>query len=596
MNRLRVLRAGIFLAFICFGSWVSAGLQSETPPDGDRLSWALSAPEDLEEGSMLAKRFAALAPELNSDSTSRDTLQALAYLCHANELHERARVLYDWLIDSSVDEQERARLNYLAAQLVKERGFSEEAEKYLQASVSAYDGYALALSQLGEARFKLGDWESAESLYERAKRIDSKLVSAYVGAARVFEQRGQLEQAVEELESVLEFDPESSPALALLSQFYARMGDLRRAYETSESIAYSSSPPEKDSWYEEVKQSLFDVQRLDFLFLDYFMVGQYDKAEPFLERMESIEPDNPRWSQYRAILYMKNGYHGKAEREVLKGIENGGDSDVFYPLLVKTMSLRGLLRKAEATAREAMETYGESGDLSLELAHLLVARQDLDGAISSLDKGLVSDPYNLELHFLRARLSMSIGQGATADESLAMVRQLAPMDAEALVRAALILMEVGRFSDALPFLQQSRKAAPYDGEALELLSDAYFEIGRVAQGEGDMTLALEHFNRSLELSPKRLDALSARVQAAVESGRLEDAEIALQGLLSVAGGKPSLLLIYGDILFRLGKVSEARTNWRIALARLGDSEREEQLQRKLTVRLEQSSAFVRGGE
>ncbi|MDQ8203513.1 tetratricopeptide repeat protein [Pelagicoccus sp. SDUM812003] len=544
----------------------------------------------------MGQRFASIASTLDEEAQNRTALFDLANLYHANEYDDRAQFLYNWLIESESDPETLARLNYLAAQLVKERGYSEEALAYLEASVAAFDGYGQAIVQLGEARLKTGDLEAAETLFRKGMANDSQLVSAYLGLARVHEQRGQLDLAIEALEKVLTFDAENTPAKALLSQLYARSGDKRQAYLISESIAYSTSPPESDPWLQEVKELILDTQRLDFLFLDYFMVGLYEEAEPYLQRMEEIEPENPRWSRYRAIMYMSSGYFEKAESEIREGLENGGEVDVFYPLLVKSLSLRGQSSEAETVAREAIERFGPSGELNLEWARLLMEKQSYEEAMTALNQGLEAKPYDLELHFTRARLGLKLGKTEEASESLKMVRQLAPMDSEAQVRAALVLMEAGRFDEALPFLNQARNASPYYADAIELLADAYFEIGRVAQSKGRIDQALESYNRSLEFAPRRLDVLGARAQLAIESGRLEVAEVALRELLSVTGEKPGMLLIYGDILFRSGKVAEARTHWRIALGRLGESEQESQLQRKLDVRLQQSSAFIRGGK
>ncbi len=577
-------------ALLCFAPFLAA--RGGSPLDWTELEPALALPENLPPDSALGRRLAEDLSDLDRAAPDWDLMRSIAILYHANEYDFRAKTLYDCLIASCQDPEECARLNYLAAQLVKEKGDSEQARAYLEASVAAYDGYAMALVQLGDAKFKVGELAAAEALFERAKSLDRELASAYVGLARVYERRGETERMVGELESILQFDPGNSPALALLSQVYARLGDEKRAYEISESIGYSSLVPEGDPWFEDVREAIYDPQRLDFLFLDYFVLDRFEEALPYLERMEALDPENPRYSRYRAVMYMGFGYYDKAEEELYEGLAKGGQADVFYPLLVKSMNLRGAKEEAERTAREAVARFGASGELNLGWARLLVERQALDEAMEVLEQGLESDPYFLELHFARARLGMKTGKLAAARESLRMVRQLAPMDAEALVRAALVLMEAGRFDEALPLLQQAHGAAPFHKDAIELLSDAFFETGKDARSNGDLDTAMSRFEESLALQPGRADALGARVQVAVEMGRLDEAELALPAFLEATGGRPEILLFYGDILFRNGKVSAAREKWESALLLTGKNARDVELQRRIRARLDQTASQV----
>ncbi|MBD5778355.1 tetratricopeptide repeat protein [Pelagicoccus sp. NFK12] len=558
------------------------------------LGSLLELPEELSRESALGERLSALLESLNTANPDRTRLRTVANLYHANEYDREAKCLYDWLIASAEDDLERARLNYLAAQLVKEKGDSEGAMSYLETSVAAYDGYGLALAQLGEARFKEGSLDTAAELFQQAKSIDRELASAYVGLARVFERRGEIEQMVKELESVLEFDAVNSSALALLSQVYARLGDEKRAYEASEAIEYSAGVPENDPWFQEVIDAIYDVQRLDFLFLDYFTLNRFEEALPYLERMEALDPENPRYSRYRAVMYMGFGYYEKAEEELREGLAKGGAADVFYPLLVKSLSLRGNKEEAERTARAAAERFGASGELNLEWSRLLVEQGAYEEALSVLERGIESDPYSLELHFARARLGMKKGKIDQANESLRMLRQLAPMDAEAMVRAALVLMEAGRFGEALPFLQQSHQVAPFYDEAIELLSDAHYELGLEAVKSRKVDEALERFEKSLALRPRRMDALGARAQVAVQAGRFQEAELALRALLSAAGDRPGILIVYGDVLFRNRKLEEAREVWNVALRLVPNEGSESELRRELKARLEQTSSLGAG--
>lgn len=575
-RRVRSLVGGLSVILLC----ASSGYASEAAEDH-----MIPFPEGIDRSSVLGTAIEDVIKEMESDGESGLLLERLAVLYHANGYVSHANEFYDKALLEASEPVDRGRINYLAAQLVKEKGDSKSALRYLEASVAAYGDYPLSQVALGDARFKAASLDKAREAYADALRLEDGMPQARIGLARIAERSGDSEAMVEELEGLLAEHPGNSAALAMLSQWYGSRGEGKRAYGLSQLIDYSSSAPDVDPWYEAVRDAIYDVQRLDFLFLDYFMVGKSKEALPYLERMERVDPGNPRCSRYRALMYLESGYYGRAVERLKQGLVEGGEPAVFYPLMVKALAFQGRPQEAEQVARKAVEVHGASGELCLEWGRLLVERNELAEAMAVLGQGLEAEPYNVELHLMNARVAMKRGELEAAKESLDMAYQLSPVDAEVLVRVALICMEAGRFADALPYLKQAHYASPYFGDAIELLSDAYFELGKEAYGRKAIDECLDLFDQSLELQANRDEVLSVRARIAFEAGRYERAVAALKDWMEVSGEKPNLLLAYGDAQARLGKSEAAVSSWEAALKKALTDPRHVSLVRHLKRRL-----------
>ncbi len=550
-----------------------------------KVSDALSFPDGIERLPVLEKQIGDRLEKLETLPYSRESMLELAYLFHANGYGDRARVLYDWALQDSEGARERGRLNYLAANAVKEKGDSDSATAYLEAAAREYRGYPLAFARLGEAKLKSGDLETAEAQFLAALSVDEKLSLARLGLARIFDGRGELEKGIRMLEKLLEYDPDNYNAQALLVRMLARFHNDKNAFALAQSFSISSSVPIDDPWLELVREYIFDPQRLDFLFLDYFRVRKYEEALRYLVKLERIDPGNARYCRYRGILMMKQERYREATESFRKGLALGGDEAATYPQLVLSLKGEGLMAEAEEEARRGLLSKDPDVDLYLELARLLLDRGASDEAFSVLGDALEMDPYELEAHLLRARLGFRLGSTKESKESLDMVQQLAPSDAEKLVRAALIYMEAGDFAAAIPFLERARSVNSGYSEAVELLADAHVQLAKAAHSRGDDLEALVQLDRSLEILPRSVEALTAKTQLLIGLKRFQEAEATMRNLVDGGVENPTILMIYGDLLYRNGRATEARSIWQRALETLGSGDAQKRIRESLERRL-----------
>jgi tetratricopeptide (TPR) repeat protein len=103
------------------------------------------------------------------------------------------------------------------------------------------DGYRARLQvALSEAAERDGDWQSAEQMLDRARKLDSSPKSRgeqLVVHARLLAARGELLQAQDELEEALSINPDSAGALALVGDLAYRAQDWERARKAYSRLA-----------------------------------------------------------------------------------------------------------------------------------------------------------------------------------------------------------------------------------------------------------------------------------------------------------------------------------------------------------------------
>ena len=551
INRLFLLAAALMLAF---GS-VSGGVPEV----------ALQLPEAVDQAPLLKRELELALAGLGNAATERESALRLAHLYHANGYEVRAKALYAWLVETSEGGEEAARLLYLLADASKEKGELEASLRHLEAAVALYGDYPSLHERLGEARFKSGDLEGAESSYRAALVLDARLAPAWLGLARVLAQKGDEDGAVATLDRLLEIDRDNYNGRALLARLRERRGEEEQARALRLGMTQSSAAPLFDAWLSPVLEAVYDPQKLDFLFLDFFLVGELERALPLLERLEEADPDNPRVYRYRGVYWQKMDKMEQAIASFRQGITLGGEADVFYPLLVQSLRQLDRLDEAESEARSGLAGTSGLPLLRRELAKLLFDRGRPDEALPLLEESLLANPYDVETLLLHARAALWSSDPARAESSFDLVYQYALGDAETLTRAALVRMESRQYEKALLFLDQALRLSPSHPEAIELLVDANVALGQQARRRGEREQAMGRFEQVLAINPMHRDALSGRAQLLLELRRYGEAEGDLRTLLGVVGDDPRLLTAYGDALFQNGKVAEGRGTWEKAL-------------------------------
>jgi Flp pilus assembly protein TadD len=184
-------------------------------------------------------------------------------------------------------------------------------------------------------------------------------------------------------------------------------------------------------------------------------------------------------------------------------------------------------------------------------ARELKATGDFEGAVTESRKALFHDGADLEALAVITRVSELTGQRKLLVAALARAAELAPEDAEPLIRQARVLVGMGKTRDAIEVAQS---ALMRDGEDAE----AYQVMGRAYLSRGDFPRAIELFKRTVELSPYHGFALNNLGFALLRTNENEDA---VEVLTQAAEILPTVAYVHNNLgvaLERVGRVEEAK--------------------------------------
>jgi tetratricopeptide (TPR) repeat protein len=172
-----------------------------------------------------------------------------------------------------------------------------EAMERAESTRSGRGGYDVATvaALTGDLQFRRGNLDRAEAAYERAVIAQPDLLAAVVGQARVLDARGRTDEAIEQLDELVDRSPEPG-AVMLLGHLQSRDGrdeDAEQTYEVVRTIAQLQEASGQD----------VDLEMAQF---EADVASDTDAALDLAERAYDARPDNVyaadvlAWALYRS--------------------------------------------------------------------------------------------------------------------------------------------------------------------------------------------------------------------------------------------------------------------------------------------------------
>lgn len=151
-----------------------------------------------------------------------------------------------------------------------------------------------------------------------------------------------------------------------------------------------------------------------------------------------------------------------------------------------------------------------------ELALLLDAEGDPNGALAELDRALEMDPDNSVLLVNRGSILGAQGRYAAAERDLKRVLRVEPSNAEALFSLGVVMTKKGLWGEAVPHLRRAVELDPSRGAA-------YYYLGEALNHVDDLHGAMAAYQRAAELMPEHSRALYGLGIVYDRLGRPDDA-------------------------------------------------------------------------
>ena len=156
--------------------------------------------------------------------------------------------------------------------------------------------------------------------------------------------------------------------------------------------------------------------------------------------------------------------------------------------------------EAKRTYRELLTQFPQHLRARNNLALLLDAGGDHQGALEELDRGLELDPDHITLLTNRGAMLGTMGRYAAAERDLRRVLRVEPANVEALFNLGVVMTKKGLWSEAAPLLLHVTELAPER-------SAAFYYLGESLNHVDDLLGALSAYQRAAELQPSNARAL-----------------------------------------------------------------------------------------
>jgi len=296
----------------------------------------------------------------SSSGTIRDNRNS--YLSQAEEYARRATALAP----------ASGEAHFTLGQVYKEQGRTEEAATELRTAVSLDPQHSQALSSLGSIKLDQGSLAEAAENFKRAINISSSNSTAHYGLGAVYLKQNQFDDAIKELNISLYQFPNSWPVRMALGDAYAQQGNQVAAikeYQLSILIKPENAQPYLR--IADIRESRSDLElaladlRSGLSQIPYDL----DLRQRIAEICLKLEKADDAIKGFRTILQMSPN----------------------NPQAVKGLS-QGLYLKAQKAAVGA-----------------LLASNDYEAALKSLDEAIKLSPDDMELRLAQAKLMSLAG-------------------------------------------------------------------------------------------------------------------------------------------------------------------------------------------
>lgn len=406
-----------------------------------------------------------------------------------------------------------------------------------------------AFVEQAESALERHDYQLASAEYRRAAEL-SENVQLAEQATRVAYSYGFNDDALRSARRWLELEPDSDEALLYVAQLYLRTGEIRESRRSFERLLERGDEPA-----DERLLALIPVLSRE----------DADYAYELMRQLARPHRDSAAAHYAVAVMALQAGETDVAIERAEAAIEL--DAEWVKPRLLYARSLL-ISGDQEGAIDYAARLVGDDPDpdpeARLELAIMLISADRDDDALSQVNQILLEQPYRTDALRLMAIINYRLEHFDAARADFEDLLETGHYRMDALYYLGRIADETDdpeRAYDYYSKVTVGNNAVPAQSRAAGIL---------LQQGDGEA--ALEHLERYAEINPNyAVDMLRARAQLL---GRMERYEAALEYYDKVVAYRPrdeGTHLGRAELLLRMGRVSDAIEQYRVAVRRWPDS-------------------------
>jgi cellulose synthase operon protein C len=391
-------------------------------------------------------------------------------------------------------------------------------------------GQADALYLRGTVLHVQGDRKGAQAAYDAALKAKPDHTEALVSRAGLALDNNRLDDALRDAKELLQSSPREPRGQYLRAQVAERQGDSNTAKAALKEVTALLDPAPL-AFYR------YRPQLLMLGGLAHHALGQKEKAKPYLEGVQRLQPTSPA-SKLLAQIYLSENNIDRGI-ESLEGYLRGspGDAQAVH-LLASAHMAQGRYARASQLMQDALRLQDQPQLRALLGLSLLSGGKTAD-AVAELEATLRKDPSQVQAGTALATIYMQSGKP-----------QQALVVAEALLKRQPdnpgLLNMVGLVRTGAGDVAGARKAFEQAAKADTKFTAPQVNLARLDRSAGEYQKAADRLNAVLRADDKNVDALTEIGLVLERTGRLADAQRWLEKAADHATGTnldPALNLV-----------------------------------------------------
>lgn len=334
-----------------------------------------------------------------------------------------------------------------------------------------------------------------------------------VERAQLFCDSQRWQEALDELDAALKFQPENAAWLTLKGYLLFVLGRNREAGEAYDR-AFKADPA--------------DCEVGLVLGIALIRLGNHERAARVLEAICEQHPEyEPIYCQ-RVYAYTELGDHDRAEEAFYLAQQLEPACPHCYFHIGRSLAARGFTKRALYCWSRVVEICPTYPFVHRHIAEGFEILGRLEDARAQFLIELRQNPGDVEVLWALANLANKSQQPLLAAERLRQILDFRPDDAKVRLALGRALLEADKPQQALDCLENKRNQVPYGHACIEykqLLGSALYRAGKLPE-------ASEQFKSAISERPQDLDTLAMYADCLLAQRRFADAAACYRRLLS----------------------------------------------------------------
>ena len=483
-----------------------------------------------------------------------------------------------------LDETSRRKFDYFFYEAVNAKTLGKYAESFdlLQHCYSMDSTNASVLIELGAYYSSLEEKNKALDFFRRAVKQDPANYYYNMILAGLSKELDLKKEVIEIYNYLLKTYPEKVELYFELANVYGDNGELDKAIQSLDSLQKYTGVSDaitlnkfrlynmmdkKDRAFEEI-QSVIDKNpdniRYKLLMGDlYLQDNQADKALDYYQQAKQIDPDEPSLILSMVNYYEKTNNKPAAVEELQKAITSSKmEVETKLQLLARYITL---LRQSQQDIKTAnplfqsmFEQHPNNTRINMMYGDVLLLQEDKKGAMEQFEiytKDNPADPAGYE-QMLRIVLPDTLALDKVVEITLTGIEHI-PTAPQFYFYLGLAKFQQKKYGEALSIYEQGLTNAEFQSPVIE--SDFYGQIGDIHFFLKNNNIAFENYEKALKLNPQNLPVLNNySYYLSLERKSLDKAEQMSGITIKAEPTNPTYLDTYGWILFEQGAYTMAK--------------------------------------